>query len=53
MSGKGECCDNAAVETFLKTIEAEPVWRRSWELRRHAETAIFRYIDDFWPGTAL
>lgn len=23
MSGKGNCCDNAAVETFFKTIKAE------------------------------
>jgi hypothetical protein len=23
MSGKGYCCDNAAVDTFVKTIKAE------------------------------
>ncbi|PXW65190.1 hypothetical protein C7964_1228 [Loktanella sp. PT4BL] len=27
MSGKGNCCDNAAVETFFKTIKAELIWR--------------------------
>ena len=28
MSGKGNCYDNAAVETFFKTIKAELIWRR-------------------------
>jgi putative transposase len=37
---------NAAVETFFKTIKAELVWRRPWETRRQAETAIFQYIND-------
>ena len=39
MSGKGNCYDNAAVETFFKTIKAELIWRRFWETRRQAETA--------------
>lgn len=26
-SGKGNCYDNAAVETFFKTIKAELIWR--------------------------
>jgi len=30
MSGKGNCHDNAAVETFFKTIKVELTWRRSW-----------------------
>jgi len=34
MSGKGNCYDNAAVETFFKTIKAELIWRHSWETRR-------------------
>ena len=48
MSGKGNCYDNAAVETFFKTIKAELVWRRPWETRRQAETAIFQYINGFY-----
>ena len=40
MSGKGNCYDNAAVETFFKTIKAELIWRRTWETRRQAETAL-------------
>lgn len=30
MSGKGNCYDNAAMETFFKTIKAELIWRHSW-----------------------
>jgi len=26
MSGKGNCYDNAAMETFFKTINAELIW---------------------------
>ena len=60
MSGKGNCYDRAmgaigsspmaraAVETFFKTIKAELIWRRTWETRRQAETAIFQYINGFY-----
>ena len=48
MSGKGNCYDNAAVETFFKTIKAELIWRKSWKTRRQAETAIFQYINGFY-----
>ena len=48
ISGKGNCYDNAAVETFFKTIKVELIWRRTWETRRHAETATFQYINGFY-----
>ena len=48
MSGKGNCYDNAAVETFFKTIKAEILWQRSWKTRRDAEIAIFEYINGFY-----
>lgn len=48
MSGKGNCYDNASVETFFKTLKAELIWRHSWPTRRQAETAIFRYINGFY-----
>lgn len=40
MSGKGNCHDNGAIDAFFKTIKAEPIWRKSWETRRQAETAL-------------
>ena len=48
MSGKGNCYDNAVVETFFKTIKAELLWQRPWETRRAAEMAIFEYINGFY-----
>ncbi|MEM8751698.1 MAG: IS3 family transposase [Pseudomonadota bacterium] len=48
MSGTGNCYDNAAVETFFKTIKAELLWQRSWRTRRAAEIAIFEYINGFY-----
>ena len=48
MSGKKNCYDNAAVETFFKTIKAEMIWRRSWPTRRSAELALFGYIKGFY-----
>ena len=45
MSGKGNCYDNAAMETFFKTIKAELIWRHPWHTRRAAELAIFEYIN--------
>ena len=47
MSGTGNCYDNAAVETFFKTIKAELLWQRSWHTRRDAEIAILEYINGF------
>ena len=48
MSGKGNCYDNAAVETFFKSLKAEVLWRQTWPTRRQAETAIFQYINGFY-----
>jgi len=48
MSRKGNCWDNAAMETFFKTIKAELIWRQSWQTRRQAELAIFEYINGFY-----
>jgi putative transposase len=48
MSGKGNCYDNAAVETFFKTIKAELIWRQQWQTRQQLETALGQYIDGFY-----
>src|SRR5450631_2163499 len=48
MSGKGNCYDNAMVETVFKTIKSELIWRISWQSRFEAERAIARYIDGFY-----
>jgi putative transposase len=48
MSGKGNCFDNAMVETFLKTLKAELAWRTIFQSRIEAANAIGHYIDGFY-----
>ena len=48
MSGKGNCYDNAVVETFFKTIKSELIWPVAWQTRGQAENAVARYIDGFY-----
>jgi len=48
MSGKGNCYDNAMVETFFKTLKSEMVWRTVFQTRAEAQMALARYIDGFY-----
>ncbi len=48
MSGKGNCYDNAMVETFFKTLKSDLVWRTIFYTRAEAEHAIAGYIDGFY-----
>ncbi len=48
MSAKGNCYDNAMVETFFKTLKSERVWRTIFYTRQQATQAIGRYIDGFY-----
>ncbi len=48
MSGKGNCYDNAAVESFFKSLKAELVWRTNKQTRQDVEVAISEYINGFY-----
>lgn len=48
MSGKGNCFDNAMVETVFKTIKNELIWRTSFQTRIAATSALGRYVDGFY-----
>ena len=48
MSSKGNCFDNAMVETFFKTLKNELVWRTTFQTRAEAIVALARYIDGFY-----
>ena len=48
MSGKGNCYDNAAVETFFKTLKAEMVWKIAFQTREQARKELFKYINGFY-----
>jgi putative transposase len=48
MSGRGNCYDNAMVETVFKTIKSELVWRTSFASRIEAAKEIGQYIEGFY-----
>ena len=48
MSGRGNCYDNAMVETVFKTIKSECVWRKAFSSRDQASNAIGLYIEGFY-----
>lgn len=47
MSCKGNCYDNAAVESFFGPLKSELVDRTTYRTRAEAETDIFFYIEGF------
>ena len=48
MSGRGNCYDNAMVETVFKTIKSELIWRTTFATRNQASQAIGQYIEGFY-----
>jgi transposase InsO family protein len=48
MSRKGNCYDNAAMESFWSTLKLELVYRRQFQTRAHARSEIFDYIEVFY-----
>ena len=53
MSRKGNCYDNATMESFWSTLKHELVYRRKFMTRNEATTAIFDYIEGFYNRTRL
>jgi transposase InsO family protein len=45
MSRKGDCYDNAVVESFFATLEWELIEGADWHTRAEARAAIFEYIE--------
>ena len=48
MSRKGNCYDNAVMESFWSTLKLEMIYRREFADHRQAQTAIFDYIESFY-----
>jgi transposase InsO family protein len=48
MSRKGDCYDNAVVESFFATLKAELVEDAAWATRDAARTALFEYIEGWY-----
>lgn len=48
MSRRGNCYDNASMESFWSTLKWELVYRRDFTGRRQAQSEIFDYIECFY-----
>jgi transposase InsO family protein len=48
MSGKGQCWDNAPMESFFATLKKEQVHDEDYHTRAQARTSIFEYIETYY-----
>jgi len=48
MSKRGNCYDNAAVESFFSLLKRERVYRRAYQTRDEAKTDVVDYIERFY-----
>ena len=48
MSRKGNCLDNAPMESFFSSLKTEMVHRAKFQTRREAKAALFEYIEIFY-----
>lgn len=48
MSRKGNCYDNAHVESFFHSLKTELVYRRNFKTREEAKRAIFEWIETWY-----
>jgi transposase InsO family protein len=53
MSRKGNCYDNAAMESFWSTLKQELIYRRNFKTRNEARQAIFDFIEVFYNRRRL
>ena len=45
---RGDCFDNAAMESFHASLKKELIHRRSWPTKTETRTAVFEYIEAFY-----
>jgi transposase InsO family protein len=48
MSRKGNCWDNAVVESFFATLKKELIYKQSWTNKTELQQALFEYIEVFY-----
>jgi len=53
MSGKGNCWDNAVMESFYRTLKVELIYQNQYQNRRQAQSDIFEYIEIFYNRERL
>jgi putative transposase len=53
MSRKGNCWDNAPMESFFHTLKTEDVHHRKFRSKEEAKQALFRYIETYYNSRRL
>jgi putative transposase len=53
MSRKGNCWDNAVVESFFATLKVECYYRQHFATREQAQQEVFKYIETFYNPKRL
>ena len=53
MSGKGNCWDNAVMESFYRSLKIELIYQNHYQTRREAQRDIFEYIEIFYNRERL
>ncbi|WP_148039202.1 IS3 family transposase, partial [Brevibacillus agri] len=53
MSRKGNCYDNACIESFHSVLKKELVYLEKFKTREQAKRAIFEYITCFYNGKRI
>jgi putative transposase len=53
MSRKGNCYDNAFVESFFRTLKVELIYTKTFATRKEAVAAIFEYIEVWYNRERL
>jgi len=53
MSRKGDCYDNAVVESFFKTLKHELIMDQRYRTREEARASVFEYIEAFYNRERL
>jgi putative transposase len=48
MGSRGDCFDNAVLESFHASLKKDLIHRRAWPTKAEARTAIFDYIEAFY-----
>lgn len=53
MSGRGDCYDNAMMESFWATLKTELIYQAHYATREQAKQSIFEYIEAFYNRKRL
>jgi len=53
MSKKGDCFDNAAIESWFHSLKIEAIHGNTFNTRQQAKTAIFEYIETYYNSQRM